>query len=134
MAALETLTFTGLTFHEWLAVLTIMLVMIHLLFSWAWIAVSSRRLASGNATRTRVNYFLNFCLFTSVIVVMLSGLMISEVVLPALGFKPPAADAPWRFIHNKVSDFVLILAGLHLAINWDWSVAMARKYLKVGRR
>ncbi len=30
-------------------------------------------------------------------------------------------------IHNRFSTLIVIFAGLHLAINWDWSVLAARK-------
>lgn len=131
VCALEAVTFTGLSLHEWLGTATIGLILIHLLLSWAWIAVSSRRLVAANANRTRVNYALNFCLFGSVIASMYSGVALSEVALPAFGIKSAAGDIQWRYIHNRASDLVLILAGLHLAINWEWSVAAAKRCLKI---
>jgi predicted ferric reductase len=131
VCALESITFTGLSLHEWLGMATIALILIHLLMSWAWIAVSSRRLAATNANRTRINYALNFCLFASVIASMFSGLVLSEVALPAFGLTSAAGDIQWRYIHNRVSDLVVILAGLHLAINWEWSVAAAKRCLKL---
>jgi hypothetical protein len=132
VCALEAVTFTGLTLHEWLGVATAGLILIHLSMAWAWISTSSRRLASVNANRTRINYALNFCLFVSVVAAIFSGLILSEVALPAIGIRSAAGNIQWRYIHNRASDFVLILAGLHLAINWDWSVAAARKCLRIG--
>jgi hypothetical protein len=131
MCALESVTFTGLALHEWLALAMIGMILVHLLLSWTWIAASSRRLIAARSSRTRVNYLLNACLFASAITVMFSGLLISEVALPGLGIKSAAGDMQWRHLHNRASDFVLILAGLHLAINWDWSVAAAKKCLGI---
>jgi hypothetical protein len=36
----------------------------------------------------------------------------------------------WDSLHGHLSDFVVIFAGLHLAINWDWARAAARKILR----
>ncbi len=132
MCALGSVNFTGLAVHEWLAVATMGLILVHVLLSWTWISASSRRLASAKAGRTRVNYFLNFCLFASAVTVIFSGVVSSEVALPALGIRSAAGDDRWRFIHNQASNFVLLFAGLHLAINWEWSVAAARKCLGIG--
>lgn len=131
ICALETVPFTGLWVHEWLGVVVTALILWHLLMSWTWISVSSRRvLISPGAGRTKVNYFLNLSLFVSVIVAIFSGLLVSEVVLPRLGIKSAAGDIQWRYIHNRFSNFVLLFAGLHLAINWDWAVAAAKKCVK----
>jgi hypothetical protein len=132
VCALEAITFTGLSLHEWLGVATTGLILFHLLMSWAWISASSRRLAAADASRTRVNYALNSCLFASAITAIFSGLVLSEVALPAIGIRSAAGNIQWRYIHNRASDVVLIFAGLHLAINWDWSVAAARKCLRIG--
>ena len=132
ISALEVVPFTGLSLHEWLAIAIIFLILFHILLSWTWIAASSRRLAMPGSGRTRVNFLLNFCLFASVATVIFSGLVVSEVALPAFGLKTVAGDPGWRQIHGRFSDFVFIFAGLHLAINWDWSVAAAKKCLGIG--
>jgi cytochrome b561 len=128
-AALETVPFTGLTLHEWIGIAITLLVLIHILLSWTWIPASSRRLTAPRSGRTRVNYLLNFCLFASMAVVIVSGVLISEVALPALGIKATPDDFGWDRLHGRFSDFVVIFAGLHLAINWDWSIAAAKKCL-----
>ncbi len=132
ICVLEVVPFTGLSLHEWIGIAIIVLILVHLLLSWTWISASSRRLTSRRYGRTRINYLLNFLLFASVAVVIFSGLLISEAALPALGIKTIPDDAGWRQIHGRFSDFVVIFAGLHLAINWDWSIAAARKCLRIG--
>lgn len=133
MCAVQSVTFTGLSLHEWMAITIIGMIVVHLLLSWTWIDASSRRLASAKAHRMRINYFLNACLFASATTVICSGLAISEVALPALGLKTVAGDIQWRYLHNRASNWVLIFAGLHLAINWDWSVAAAKKCLRLPK-
>jgi hypothetical protein len=130
-SALETVPFTGLAIHEWLAAGLIVLVLCHMLLSWTWIAASSKRLPSRGPARTKLNYFLNFALLLSVVTTMLSGFVVSEVVARALGFQSQAGNNHWRLIHNQASNFVVIFAAVHLAINWDWSIAAAKKCLNL---
>jgi len=128
-AALEAVSFTGLLLHEWLGIAVSVLILVHLLLAWTWISATMRRVTVPGSGRARVNYALNASLFAAAVVVILSGLLISEAALPALGFGIPPNDTPWRGLHNRSSDVVLILAGLHLGLNWDWAVAAAKKCL-----
>ncbi len=130
-AALETVPFTGLILHEWLGIAVIALIVAHLLLSWTWIASNARRFFA-QSTRTRVNYVINLLLFACAVVLIYSGIKISRQAVPFLLRTQPSAsvDRPWDFIHDRLSDLVVILAGLHLAINWDWSLTAARKIFR----
>ncbi|HVW83164.1 MAG TPA: DUF4405 domain-containing protein [Bryobacteraceae bacterium] len=133
VCALETVPFTGMIAHEWLGLAVAGMIVVHLLLSWAWIASSTRRLVTGASNRTRVNYFLNACLFACMTAVIFSGILISQHAMPALTKKEAAdmtANFRWDRIHDRFSDLVVIFAGLHLAINWDWMAAAARRILR----
>jgi cytochrome b len=133
ICALETVPVTGMIVHEWLGLALAGMIVLHLLLSWAWIASATRRLLAAQSNRTRINYFLNLCLFACVTAVIFSGILISQQAIPALTMQHAellASDFPWTSIHDRFSDFVLILAALHLAINWNWSVAAVRKLLR----
>ena len=75
---------------------------------------------------------LNLSLFAAMTALIFSGILISQYAIPALtGAKPePEMDWRWDSIHNRLSDFVVVLAGLHLAINWEWALAAGRKILR----
>ena len=126
--ALETVPFTGLLLHEWIGLIAAVMVFMHLLLSWTWIATITRRFAAASG-RTRVNYLLNLALFGIVSILIVSGVIVSRYAVPAMvAWRPDAqTDYQWGAIHNRFSDLVVIFAGLHLAINWDWSVLAARK-------
>ena len=135
--ALQVVRFTGVRVHEWLALSVTGAIIVHLLQSWTWIVSSTRRLLAPESNRTRVNYCLNLCLFACAAVVIFSGILISQDAIPALTKAKPGnrqVDLGWAYIHNRMSGLLLILAALHLAINWDWSVAAARKVLCGPRR
>ena len=131
VCALQTVSFTGLVVHEWLGLAMVGMVLAHLLLAWSWIAAQSRRLFALRSVRAHINYLLNLSLFATVTAVIFSGIVISQRAIPALTGTKPAPDMDWRWdtLHNEFSGTVLILAGFHLAINWDWVLAAGEKLL-----
>jgi hypothetical protein len=132
VSALQTVRFTGLVLHEWLGLATVGMVLAHLLFSWTWIATQSRRLLAERSIRARVNYLINLALFAAVTAVIFSGILISRKAIPTLTGTKAAPDMDWRWdtLHNQFSSFVLILSGLHVAINWDWLLAAVQNVFR----
>jgi cytochrome b len=132
VCALQTVSFTGLVLHEWLGLAMVGMVLAHLLLAWSWIASQSRRLFAVQSVRARINYFLNLSLFAAVTAVIFSGILISQKAIPALTGTKAAPDMDWRWdtLHNQFSQFVLLLAGFHLAINWDWALAAGEKLFR----
>ena len=114
--------FSGLTLHEWLSLGLAVVNIVHLLLNWSWITTISRRLFDkALAWKQRLGYVLNVLLFIDFVVIIVTGLAISEVVLPQLGIQLPRAMA-WRGIHGLASDIGVILLGLHLGLHWQWLV------------
>ena len=126
---LQTVSFTGLVLHEWLGLSMVGMVLAHLLLAWSWIASQSRRLFTLQSVRARINYLLNLTLFAGITAVIFSGILISQKAIPTLTGTRAAADMDWRWdwLHNQFSQAVVLLSGLHLAINWDWVLAAGQK-------
>src|SRR5512142_492736 len=80
---------SGIPVHEWLAISLLAVAIIHLLLSWDWIVQITRRFIGKTNNQSRINYILNWLLFIDGAVIMLSGFMISEAVLPSLGISLP---------------------------------------------
>jgi hypothetical protein len=119
---------SGLPIHEWLSLAMIAAITVHLLLSWDWIVeISSRFLGRVNG-QNRINYFLNWLLFIDGTMIMISGIMISEVALPALGIQLPVGFA-WRRLHDLSANIGLLLLGIHAALHWNWIVNTFNKYL-----
>jgi len=125
---------TGIAIHEWLATASLAAIVVHLLLSWDWIVQVTRRFASTTSGQTRLNYLLNWAMFLDVTVLMLSGFMISETVMPSLGISLPGNFA-WRSLHEFTSNAFLVLLGLHTALHWSWIVNTFKRYLfqPIGR-
>jgi hypothetical protein len=132
VCALQTVSFTGLVLHEWLGLAMVGMVLAHLLLSWSWIASQSRRLFAVQSVRARINYLLNLSLFGSVTAVIFSGVLISQKAIPILAGTKAAPDMDWRWeiLHHHFSSAVIILAGFHLATNWDWALAAGEKIFR----
>jgi hypothetical protein len=138
ICALQTVRFTGLVLHEWLGLAMVGMVLAHLLLAWSWITSQTRRFFTLQSVRARINYLLNLSLFAAVTAVIFSGILISQKAIPMLIGSKAAPDMDWRWdtLHNQFSDVVLMLAGFHLAINWEWVLAAGqkifRRFLEVG--
>ncbi|MEI9972163.1 MAG: DUF4405 domain-containing protein [Ignavibacteriota bacterium] len=129
ICALEQIPFTGATAHEWLGLAFAALVVWHLLLSWAWISSQTRQFFRPASVRAVINYLLNLAFFALLTAVVWSGIMISQEAIPTFTGPGPriGADSPWLYVHDKGSDLIVILAGLHLALNWDWALAAGRR-------
>ncbi len=119
---------SGITVHEWLAISLLAVVIIHLLLSWDWIVQITRRFIGKTNNQSRINYVLNWLLFIDGAVIMLSGFMISEAVLPSLGINLPRNFA-WRGLHDLSANLFLLLLGLHTALHWKWIVDTIKRYV-----
>lgn len=108
------------------------MILAHLLLAWGWIASLSRRFFTSQSIRARINYLLNLSLFATVTAVIFSGILISQKAIPALTGSKAVPDIDWRWdtLHNQFSDAVLMLVGLHLAINWEWALAAAQSIFR----
>jgi Domain of unknown function (DUF4405) len=125
---------SGIAIHEWLATSAFAAIVIHLLLSWDWIIQVTRRMIGSMSMQTRLNYILNWAMFFDVTILMLSGFMISQSVMPALGITLPGNFA-WRSLHELTSNLFMVLLGLHTALHWSWIVSTFQRYIfqPIGR-
>jgi hypothetical protein len=120
--------FSGIAIHEWLSIALIAAFVIHLLLHWSWIVNTTKRLFGRTTARNRVNYVLNAALFVDMVVIMFSGIMISESALPALGI-PIAPGFAWRRLHDSSANIGLLIFALHVALHWQWIATMFATYV-----
>jgi hypothetical protein len=119
---------SGIAIHEWLTTAALAALAVHLLLNWDWIVQITRRFLGKTNNQARINYILNWLLFIDGTVIMLSGFMISESLLPALGIALPRNFA-WRSLHDLSSNLFLVLLGLHTALHWSWIVDAFKRYI-----
>lgn len=124
--------FTGVAIHEWLAIALSGAIVVHLLLNWNWIVEISSRLFSKSAKNSRFGYILNWALFASGIMIMLSGLMISKTVVPFFGLSLPQ-NMSWRGLHELSTNITMALMGLHVALHWNWITGMFKRLVAPRR-
>ena len=109
---------TGLPVHEWLGLALGIPVLVHLLLSWSWISRATLSVPVRAGWRHRINYVLNWLLFALIILEITSGIVISVVALPQMGIST-VEDGAWRLLHNRFLNFLVLLVGIHTAMNWN---------------
>lgn len=112
---------TGIPIHEWLSVGVAILVVVHLLTEWDWTINAFTRFFKRLAALSRVNLVVDTALFVAFSLVMLSGFLVSESILPGLGLEIPRGPT-WRIIHSLSAQLGLMLLGIHLGFHWRWFV------------
>lgn len=125
--------FSGLAIHEWLSIALAATVIVHLLLNWEWIVSVTKRLFVKTTNGARINYVLNWLLFIDGILIVLSGIMISESVAPSLGLVFPVNFA-WRRLHDMSANLALLIMGLHLAMHWNWIVTTIKRVFFGGAK
>ena len=126
MLALFSFNLTGLALHEWLGLALCAPLLAHLLANWRWFAATTGRLLAALPWQTRLVYLLNASLFGSLTLVMLSGLLLSEVALPRLAALSGNRGF-WRVLHTQSSNATLLLVALHLAVYAPRVMALLRQ-------
>ncbi|MBJ2176492.1 DUF4405 domain-containing protein [Aureibaculum sp. A20] len=118
---------TGIPIHEWASFIILIPFYIHLIINWNWIATNSTKFFKKNPNKTRFDYILNWSLFLLMILVTVSGIVISEAALPLFGihFEP---DPFWSQIHTISATLFMVILGIHLALHWRWIVGAFSKF------
>lgn len=119
---------SGLAVHEWLSLAMLTAITLHLLLSWDWIMVITEKFFSKVGGQNRINYVLNWLLFIDGTLLMVSGVLISEVAAPALGIEFPRGFI-WRRLHDMSANLGLLILGLHTALHWNWIANNFNRYL-----
>ena len=116
---------TGIPIHEWVSFFIILPFFLHLIINWDWIAANSINFFKREPNKTRFDYVLNWFLYLLMIVVTVSGIVISESALPLFGihFEP---DRFWSKIHHISATQFMAIFGIHIALHWKWIVAVLR--------
>ncbi len=111
---------TGNFIHEWLSLALILPLVVHLLMHWQWLVNIPKKLFSPKlALKIRINILLNGLLYLSLLLVMLSGVMISKDALPTLGLFI-TRDHFWNAIHHLSTNYLLGFIGVHIAMHIYW--------------
>ena len=112
---------TGIPIHEWASFIILIPFFIHLIINWNWIVKNSTKFLKRQPNKKRFDYVLNWLLYVLMIIVTVSGIVISESALRLFGiyFEP---DRFWSTIHNISATLFMTVLGIHIALHWKWIV------------
>lgn len=119
---------TGIPVHEWMSIAFAACIVIHLLLHWEWIVGVAPKFFANLFHESRLNFVVDMVFFLSMIFVMVSGLALSKIALPALGITP-AFSLFWRKGHAISADAALITLGIHCGLHAKWLAMNAKRFL-----
>ena len=117
---------TGLVAHEWLGVALVPVVLVHLVLNWSWIVGTTRQMFTPLPGETRFNHIWDTLLYVMFITATVSGLLVSRVVVPALGI-PSLVDGFWAMLHTVSAVSLIVMIGVHIALHLRWVIARLKR-------
>lgn len=117
---------TGIPLHEWFSLFFIIPFVIHLLLHWDWVKRSFSRLFANITARERFNIVWDYLLYILMLLVFVSGFLVSVALLPALNISLNIQDF-WSKIHHDSATFIMPMLGVHLALNFSWIVKLTNR-------
>lgn len=110
---------TGIPFHEYFTVAFIPIFIAHIVLDWSWITRVFRRSTNKRSREVRFNRSFDIILFIGMVIVIYSGFLVSESILPDFGIDP-AASSFWATVHDAGGNLLILLVGIHVAVHWPW--------------
>ncbi|WP_413699556.1 cytochrome b/b6 domain-containing protein [Psychromonas sp. KJ10-10] len=124
---------TGIFLHEWLSLVFIIPFVIHIMLHWDWILKSYSRLFVKVPSKERFNIIWDFIIYIMMLIVFVSGFLVSVALLPAIQIDIQIQDF-WSKIHHDSATLIMPMLGVHLALHWDWIVLFSKKmFSKKGK-
>ncbi|RPD94300.1 DUF4405 domain-containing protein [Aureibaculum marinum] len=117
---------TGIAIHEWLSFIILLPFLLHLILNWNWIVTHSKKLFNRKKRKIKFDYIFNWLLYIVMMVVTVSGIVISESTLLSIGINFTITPF-WTMIHNTSATLFIVLLGIHLALHWTWIVNTYKK-------
>ncbi|WP_419882905.1 DUF4405 domain-containing protein [Peribacillus sp. B-H-3] len=118
----------GLPFHEIAGLAIGASLFIHIGLNYRWVINTARKIfGSKLPKKTRFSFILTLLLLISMATVIITGILISRVVVPSLAIQ---GSRSIRGIHSFSADATLALVGLHIAVHWQWIMSICKMAFK----
>lgn len=119
--------FTGIGIHEWLGTGLGLALLIHLTLHWDWVIRETARLLHPRGQNKAI-WLVNLALLLAMTLCVMSGILISRVVLPYFGLAV-AGGSFWTRLHTLTAEVTLGLVPVHVALRWRWIMRVGRRVL-----
>jgi len=104
-----------------------LVLLVHLTLHWDWVVRITRKLF-GRRGHDRVIWLVNLALLFGMTLCIVSGIVISRVALPSLGFFL-TTNLFWNRLHILTAEITLGLVPVHAALRWRWIAGVGRRLL-----
>ncbi len=110
-------SFTGVAAHEWLSIGVFVVLVVHCVQHYDWIVDTLKGFTKMKSFARRARFVLDVLIVIALVVVMVSGILISGAVLPAIGL---FADGYylWDPLHIASAKVLFTLLLVHLVANF----------------
>lgn len=131
MLLFNKMVFGGLLFHETAGLAIGGAFILHMLLNGKWIKTVTAKLFDRKLPwKTRLGYLLNVLLLLSMAFVIVSGLIVSHVLLPNWN----VGNEQWfKMTHISVSFAALLLVGIHVGVHWHWVMNVWKKMIPASK-
>ncbi|MFP5108061.1 DUF4405 domain-containing protein [Neobacillus sp. C211] len=118
----------GLPFHEIAGLIIGVAILIHIGLNYRWVVNTTKKILDPKLPKkTRFSYLINILLLISMATVIITGILISRVVLPSFAVQEGHSI---RGIHGFSADATLAFVGLHIGVHWQWVLGICKKAFK----
>ncbi|MDP5275637.1 DUF4405 domain-containing protein [Chengkuizengella axinellae] len=122
---------TSVAFHEIASIFLGVAFIVHLVLNKDWIIGMSKKIFSKSIKgKSLLSYLLNMTLLVDMLIIMVSGLLVSEVVLPNFRY---FTDINWLALHIISSVLGLLIVGIHLGLHWNWIKQIGSQFSKLKK-
>ncbi|MBN2006568.1 MAG: DUF4405 domain-containing protein [Anaerolineae bacterium] len=124
---------SGLLIHEWLGLALGGAIVVHMALHWRWIVALTKKFSGKVPAQSRIYYVLDAMLLITFLIILISGILISEVALPIFALR----GTIWLVVgsvHEYVSYLTLALLVIKLALHWKWITHAVEQYIFGGSR
>ncbi len=119
---------TGNTWHEWIAIGLALVLLVHLALHWDWVKKVAGHYFKKLLHNSRLQFVVDLLIFIGFVLVMLSGIMISESFSRTLGLQIEGGQN-WKMVHKLSGEWIVYLVAVHVGLQWKWIINMVRRYL-----
>jgi len=117
---------TGIPIHEYIGTGIYILFIIHLAYNYKWIIYAGKKLFDRTVgIRIKFMYAVDALLLATIIVIGLSGIMISHVIFK-LGIMPV-----WRPLHSIASAVSIVLLTIHIGIHGNMIINTVKNKIRL---
>ena len=123
---------TGLTVHQWLSLVIVAPLLVHGVVNWDWTVRVARSFFDRLLHMSRLNLVIDSALFLSAVCVMVSGVMVSPMLLSLLGvhaMQPPI----WHLVHKWSANTTILCLAVHGVAHWRWLTKTAEQFVGASR-